>query len=104
VDRQDGAPGVVFVIKKRPELRLLQVLVEPADPGLGFRPDAFAFSGELREDFELLFLAEDLPEELDILLEALFFLLEGLGSLLILPDFGGSQAQVNGIPLGVFAI
>ena len=81
-----------------------RVLVEPEDPCLGFRPDAFAFCGELREDFELLFLAEDLPEELDILLEALFFLLEGLGSLLILPDLWGSQAQVNGIPLGVLAI
>ncbi|OGD19525.1 MAG: hypothetical protein A2Y70_00320 [Candidatus Aminicenantes bacterium RBG_13_64_14] len=91
MDRQDGVPGVVFVIKKRPELRLLQVLVEPADPGLGFCHDAFAFGGEFREDLELLFLPEDLPEELDVLLEALFFLLEGLGSFLILPDLGGGE-------------
>jgi len=104
VDRQDGVTGIVFVVKKRPELRLLQVLVQPANAGLGFRHDAFAFGGELRQDLEVFFLAEDLSEELDVLLEALFFLLEGLGSLLILPDFGGGQSQVNGIPLGVLAI
>ena len=77
---------------------------EPADPGLGFRLDAFAFRGELREDLELFFLAEDLSEELDVFLEALFFLLEDLGSFLVLPDLGGGEAQVNGIPLGVLAI
>jgi len=104
VDRQDGVPGIVLVIEQRPELGLLQVLVKPADPGLDFRRDAFAFRSELLKDLELLFLAEDLPEEQDVFLEALFFLLEGLGSLLILPDLGGGQAQVNGIPFGVLAI
>lgn len=104
MDRQDGVSGIVFVIKKRPELRLLKVLVKPVDPGLGLRRDVFAFRRELRKDLELLFLAEDLPEEQDVLLEALFFLLQGLGGFLILPDLGGGQAQVNGIPLGVLAI
>jgi hypothetical protein len=33
-----------------------------------------------------------LPEELDVLLEALFFLLEGLGGFLVLPDLGGGEA------------
>jgi hypothetical protein len=91
VDRQDGVTGVVLVVKKRPELRFLKVLVQPAYPGLGFRRDAFAFRGELRQDLELLFLTEDLPEEQDVLFEPLFFLLEDLGSFLVLPDFGRGE-------------
>jgi hypothetical protein len=86
VDRQDGVPGVVRVVEKRPELGLLQGLFEPADPGLGFRFDVFALGGKLQQDLEVLLLADDLPEELDVLFEKLFLLLEGLGSFLVLPD------------------
>jgi hypothetical protein len=86
MDGQDGVARVVLVIKKRPELRLLEVRFEPVDAGLGFRFDAFALGGELGQDLELLLLGQNAPEELDVLLEEFLLLLEGLGSLLVLPD------------------
>jgi len=88
VDRQYGVAGVVLVVIKRPELRLLQGPLEPADPGPGLRLDVLALGRKLREDLEFLFLAEDLPEKMDVLLKELFLPLEGLGRLLVLPDLG----------------
>jgi hypothetical protein len=104
VDGQDRVAGVVLVIEEGPELALLQVLLEASDPGLGVRFDAFALGRELREDFELLLLGQDALEELDVLLEALFLLLEGLRNLLVLPDLGRGQAGVYRVPLGVLVI
>jgi hypothetical protein len=104
VDRQDGVSGVVLVVEQRPELSFLQGLLEPADPGLGFRFDVFALGGELRQDLELFFLAKDLPEELDVLFEEFFLRLEGLGDLLVLPDLRRGQARVYRFPLGVLVI
>jgi hypothetical protein len=91
MDGQDGVAGIVLVEEQRPELGLLEVLLELPDAGLDIGVDALALGGEFGEDFELLLLADDLPEKLDVLLQQLFFLLQGLGGLLVLPDLGRGQ-------------
>ena len=88
MDGQDGVAGIVLVEEQRPELGLLEVLLEPPDAGLDVGVDGLALGGEFGQDFELLLLADDLPEELDVLLQQLFFLLQGLGGLLVPPDLG----------------
>jgi hypothetical protein len=88
MDGQDGVAGVVFVEEQRPELGFLEVPLEPPDAGLDIGVDGLALVGEFGEDFELLLLADDLPEELDVLLQQLFLLLQGLGRLLVPPDLG----------------
>jgi hypothetical protein len=101
VDGQDGVAGIVSVVEQGPELGFLNGLLKPADGRFGIGLDALAFGGELGEDLELLLLAEDLLEELDVLLEELLLLLEGLGGFLVLPDLGRGQASVDRFPLGV---
>jgi hypothetical protein len=101
VDGQDGVAGIVSVVEQGPELGFLNGLLKPADGRFGIGLDALAFGGELGEDLELLLLAEDLLEELDVLLEELLLLLEGLGGFLVLPDLGGGQAGVDRFPRGV---
>jgi hypothetical protein len=101
---QDGVPGVVFLVEKSPELAVGQTLFEPPKRGLGLGPDAFALGEELDEDVDLILLVLNLAEELEVALEPLFLLLEGLGGLLVLPDFRRGQAQVDRIALGSFMI
>jgi hypothetical protein len=104
VDGQDGVARVVLVIEEGPQLGLREVLFEPRDGGRGLRFDVLALGGELGQDLELLLLGQDPSEELDVLLQELFLLLEGLGGLLVLPDLGRGQPDVNRIPLGVLVI
>jgi hypothetical protein len=95
VDGQDGVTGIVLVEEEGPELGFLKVAFEPGDPGFDVGLDALSFGGELGEDLKLLLLAEDTLEELEILLEELLLLLEGLGGLLVLPDLGRGQPNVR---------
>jgi len=104
MDGQDGVARVVLVEKKRPELRLPEVLFEPADGRDGLRLDALALRGQLGQDLELLLLGQDLLEEMDVLLEEFFLLLEGLRGLLVLPDLRRGEAGVYRIPFGVLVI
>jgi hypothetical protein len=104
VNGQDGVAGVVLVEEQGPELGLLEVLFELADPRFELGLDALPLGGELGEDLELLLLAEDLAEELDVLLEQLLLLLEGLGGFLVLPDLGRGQAGAYRFELGGLAI
>jgi hypothetical protein len=104
VDGQDGVAGVVLVKEQGPQLGLLEVLLELIDPRSELGLDALAFGRELGEDFELLLLAEDLAEELDVLLKQLLLLLEGLGGFLVLPDLGRGQADAYRLELGGLAI
>jgi hypothetical protein len=104
VDGQDGAAGIVLVVEEGPQLRVLEVLLEPPDRGLEVRIDALALGGELGQDLELLFLGQDPSEELDILLEELLLLLEGLGGLLVLPDLGRGQTGRRRFELGRLAV
>jgi hypothetical protein len=95
VDGQDGIARIVRVEEERPELGLLKVLLETEDRGVDVGLDAFALGRELGQDFELLLLAEDPFEELKVLFEEFFLLLEGLRGLLILPDLGRGQPGVQ---------
>jgi len=104
MDGQDGIAGIVGIVEEGPELGLLEVLLEPGDGGGEVGLDALALGRKLGQDLELLFLAEDLTEEMDVLFEELLFLLEGLRSLLVLPDLGRGQPDVYCRPFGVLAI
>jgi hypothetical protein len=94
VDGHDGVARVVGIVEQGPQLGLLEGRLEAADGGRAFGLDALALGGQLDQDLELLLLAEDALEELDVLLEELLPLLEGLGQLLVLPDLGRGQARV----------
>jgi len=104
VDGQDGVAGVVFIVEQGPQLGLLEVLVELADPCFELGLDALSLGRELGQDLELLLQAEDPAEELDVLLEELLLLLEGLGGLLVLPDLGRGQTGAYGFELGGLAV
>jgi hypothetical protein len=104
MDGQDGVARIVRVEEQSPELGLLEVLLEPRDRGGDVGLDALTLGRELGQDLELLLLAEDLAEELDVLLEELLLLLEGLRGFLVLPDLGRGQLDVYRRPLGVLAI
>jgi hypothetical protein len=104
MDGQDGVARIVRIEEERPELGLLEVLLEPGDRGVDVGPDVLPLGGELGEDLELLLLGEDALEELGVLFEELLLLLEGLGRLLVLPDLGGGQAGVYRRELGGLVI
>jgi hypothetical protein len=97
---QDGIARVVGVVEQGPQLGLLEVGLEPADRRFDVGVDAFALGGELGQDLEVFLLAQDALEELEVLLEELLLLLEGLGRLLVLPDLRGGQAGVYRLELG----
>jgi hypothetical protein len=94
MDGQEGVAHVVGVVEQNPQLGLLEVLLEPVEARFEVALDALAFGGELGQDLELLLLAQDLLEELEVLLQELLLLLESLRGLLILPDLRGRQARV----------
>jgi hypothetical protein len=104
MDGQDGVARVVRVIEQGPQLGLLEVLLEPAEGRLEVGLDALALGAELGQDLDLLLLAENALEELEVLFEELLFLLQALRGLLVLPDLGGSQAGVYRFKLGRLAI
>jgi hypothetical protein len=104
VDGQDGVARIVGVEKERPELGLLEVLLEAEDGRVDVGLDALTLGGELGQDFELLLLAEDPLEELEVLLEELLLLLQGLRDLLVLPDLGRGQPDVQLLELGVLVV
>jgi hypothetical protein len=104
VDGQDGVSGVVLFVEQRPELAVGEVLFESGKGRLELGPDALAFRKELDQDFDLVLLVLDLAEELEVALEPLFFLLEGLGGLLVLPDFRRGETLVDRVAFGSFMI
>jgi len=104
MEGQDGIAGIVGIVKEGRSSASWEVLLEPGDRGGEVGLDALTLGRELGQDLELLLLAEDLAEELDVLLEELLLLLEGLRGLLVLPDLGRGQADVYRRPFGVLAI
>ena len=88
MDGQEGVAHVVGVVEQNPQLGLLEVLLETEDGRVDVRLDALTLGGELGQDLELFLLAEDPLEELEVLLEKLLLLLEGLRGFLVLPDLG----------------
>ena len=104
MDGQDSVAGIVLIVEEGPELGFLEVLLETSDRGFDIGVDVLALGGELGEDLELLLLGQDLTEEMDILLEELLLLLEGLGGLLVLPYLGRGQADAGRFELGRLAV
>jgi hypothetical protein len=104
VDGQDGVARVVLLVEQGPQLRLLEVGLEPGHGRIEVGLDALAFGGELGQDLDLLFMAEDALEELELLLQELLLLLERLGGLLVLPNLGRGQAGVQELELGRLVI
>jgi hypothetical protein len=104
VDGQDGVARVVGIIEEGPELGLLEIVLEAQDGGVDIGLDALALGRELGQDLDLLFVAEDALEELELLFEELLLLLQRLRGLLVLPDLGGSQAGVQRLELGALMI
>jgi hypothetical protein len=104
VDGQDGVARIVGVVEERPELGLLKVFLEPEDRRVDVGLDALTLGRKLGQDFELLLLAEDPLEELEIFLEELLLLLEGLRDLLVLPDLGRGQPGVQLLEFGVLVV
>lgn len=104
MDGQDGVPGVILLEKEGPELSVREVLLEADEGGLDLGPDVFALRQEFRQDVDLVLLVLDLSEELEVPLEPLFFLLEGLGGLLVLPDLRRGEPLVDRVAFGFFMI
>lgn len=104
MDGQDGVARVVGLVEQGPEFGLPEVGLEPADGRLDVGVDALALGRELGQDLEILLLGQDALEELEVLLEELLLLLEGLGRLLVLPDLGGGQAVIDRGQLGGLVI
>jgi hypothetical protein len=104
VDGQDGVPEVVSLVEQGPELAVGQAFFEAGQSGLDLGADVLALREEFRQDVDLVLLFLDLSEELEVVLEPLFFLLEGLGGLLVLPDLRRSEALVNRFAFGFFMI
>jgi hypothetical protein len=104
VNRQDGIPGVVLFVEQGAEFAVREVFFEANEGRLNLGPDILTLRQELRQDLDLVLLLLDLAEEVEVPLEQLLFLLEGLGSPLVLPDLGRGQALVDGFPLGFFVI
>jgi len=101
---EDGVAGIVLVAEQGPQLALVKTPFEPLHGGLDLGLDALAFRGELPQDLDLLFGLAELLEELEVLLEPLLLLLEGLGDFLIPPDLRRREADVEGVPLGLLAV
>jgi hypothetical protein len=104
VDGQNGVPRVVLLEKEGPELAVREDLFEADQGGLDLGPDLFALRQELGQDVDLVLFVLDLPEELEVALEPLLFLLEGLRGLLVLPDLRRGEALVDRIAFGFFMI
>ena len=104
MDRQDGVPRIVFVVEQGPKLGLLKVGLQPQHGGVDVGLDAFSFGGELGQDLEFLLVAEDALEELKLLLQQPFFLLQGLGGLVILPHLGRGEPGVGRLEIGFLVI
>jgi hypothetical protein len=104
VDGQDGVAGIVLIVEQGPQLGLLEVVLEPGHGGVEIGLDALALGGQLVQDLDLLLVAEDALEELDLLFQELLLLLEGLGGLLVLPDVGRREPGVYGLEIGGLAI
>jgi hypothetical protein len=82
----------------------LEVVLEPGHGGVEIGLDALALGGQLVQDLDLLLVAEDALEELDLLFQELLLLLEGLGGLLVLPDVGRGETGVYGLEIGGLVI
>jgi hypothetical protein len=104
MDGQDGVARVVLVIEQGPELGLLEVVLEPDDGRVDVGLDALTLGRELGQNLELFLVAEDALEEQELLLQELLLLLEGLGRLLVLPDLGRGQLDVQGLEFGLLVI
>jgi hypothetical protein len=104
MDGHDGVTGIVGIEEEGPQFGVLQGRLQAFDGRCGVGIDVLALGGELDEDLELLLLAEDALEELEVLLEELLPLLERLGQLLVLPDLGRGQAGVYRFELGGLVI
>jgi hypothetical protein len=104
VDGQDGVTGVILVVEQGPQLGLLKVVLEPDNGRIEIGLDALALGGELAQDLDLLLVAEDALEELDLLFQELLLLLEGLGGLLVLPNVGRGETGVYGLEIGGLVI
>jgi hypothetical protein len=104
MDGQDGVPGVVLVEEQGPEFAVGKGLFEAGQGRLDVGPDVLSLREELGQDLDLILLFADPSEELEVALEALLFLLERLGGLLVLPDLRRREALVDRVALGSFMI
>jgi hypothetical protein len=104
MDGQDGVPGVVLVEEQGPEFAVGKGLFEAGQGRLDVGPDVLSLGEELGQDLDLILLFADSSEELEVALEALLFLLERLGGLLVLPDLRRREALVDRVALGSFMI
>jgi hypothetical protein len=104
MDGQDGVPGVVLVEEQGPEFAVGKGLFEAGQGRLDVGPDVLSLGEELGQDLDLILLFADPSEELEVALEALLFLLERLGGLLVLPDLRRREALVDRVALGSFMI
>ena len=104
MDGQDGVAGVVLVEEQGPEFAVGKGLFEAGQGRLDVGPDVLSLGEELGQDLDLILLFADPSEELEVALEALLFLLERLGGLLVLPDLRRREAQVDRVALGSFMI
>jgi hypothetical protein len=104
MDGQDSVPGVVLVKEQGPEFAVGEGLFEAGQGRLDVGPDVLSLGEELGQDLDLILLFADSSEELEVALEALLFLLERLGGLLVLPDLRRREALVDRVALGSFMI
>ncbi|RFT14844.1 MAG: hypothetical protein OP8BY_1537 [Candidatus Saccharicenans subterraneus] len=94
MDGQDGVAGVIFIEEKRPELGLLEFLLEGAQGPVEVVYDFFAFLGQLQQDFYFFPVIFKLFVELEVFLQLLFPDLQGLELFLVVPGFRAGQLTV----------
>jgi hypothetical protein len=104
VDRHQGVAGVVLFEEEGLELRLLEPAAEGLQALFELLVDVLALAGELEQDVDIVLGFGQGGKGLDLPLETLAALLEGLEALLVLPDVGGREPLgQNGEP-GFFLI
>jgi hypothetical protein len=104
VDGQDGVEGVVGVEEQGLELGLVEAPAELGDRLGQILLDGLALPAQLEEDVDVLPFALEPFEGLQVAVQALLLLLEGLVFLRVLPGFGLAQLVLDGRGLGSLAV
>jgi hypothetical protein len=104
MEGDDRVPGIVLLVEKRPELRVLEPLGECGEALLEVLLDRFAFAGENDEDVEFFFLLIEPGEKGRFAFEQFFLLLEGEGFFLVPPDFRVREIAIQDFEPGFLGL
>jgi len=104
VNGQDGVARVIGVEEEAAQLRLVEGGREGVERFRQVLVDTFALLAQLQKDVDIVASVLQTGIQSEILLQTLLVLVERLGPLLVLPDFGRGQGAVYGLEGGCFAV